>query len=109
MASRISRFLPRSRRGRWLLGILGALLLFWLLAPRLAAPYVQRKLQSMIASKFDAELQMGSLAYLPPFGVRIRDARLIAHDRTRGGQELEVFKVAKLELRLAKLPFGKGP
>jgi hypothetical protein len=109
MASRISRFLPRSRRGRWLLGVLAALLLFWLLAPRLVAPYVQRKLQAMIASKVDAELRMGSLTYLPPFGVRVRDARLIAHDRTHGGQELEVFKVAKLDLRLAKLPFRKGP
>jgi hypothetical protein len=83
--------------------------MFWLLAPRLAAPYVQRKLQAMIASKVDAELRIGSLAYLPPFGVSVRDARLVAHDRTRGGQELDVLKVAKLELRLAKLPFGKGP
>jgi hypothetical protein len=109
MASRIGRFLPRSRRGKWLLGILAGVLLLVLLTPRLAAPYEQRKLQAMIASKVDAELRMGSLSYLPPFGVSIRDARLIAHDRTKGGQELEVLKIARLELRLARIPFGTGP
>lgn len=109
MALRITRCLPRSRRSRWLLGIVAGLLMFWLLAPRLAAPYVQRKLQAMIASKADGELRIGRLTYLPPFGVSVSDARLVAHDQARGGQELEVFKVAKLELRLSKLPFRKGP
>src|SRR5689334_20564114 len=94
----IRRFLPRSRRRRWLLGIVVGVGLLLLLAPRLAAPYVQAKLQAMIASKIDAELQMGSLAYVPPFGVSVRDAKLIAHDPTKGGRQFEVLKVAKLEL-----------
>src|SRR5438874_2043609 len=109
MALRIARFIPRSRRGRWLLGVLASLLALWLLIPGLAAPYVRGKLQAMISSKVDAELRVGSLAYLPPFGVRVRDARLIAHDRQNSGRELEVLKIARLDLRLAKLPFRKGP
>jgi hypothetical protein len=107
MQLRLRQFLPRRRWARWSLAILVLLGLVWLIAPRLVAPYVRGKLQAMIASRADVELRMDSLAYLPPFGVRVRDARLVAKEN--GAGEVEVLKVARLDLRLAKLPFGEGP
>src|SRR3954454_24917073 len=109
VSAALAKFVPKTRGRRVLLGVVTALLLAWLMIPKLAAPYVRAKLQAMIASKVDAELRMGSLSYLPPFGVRVHDAKLIAHDRGNAGREFEVLKVARIDLRLAKLPFRKGP
>src|SRR5687768_9255842 len=103
----LRRFVPRRRWARWGLALLILLGMVWLVAPRLAAPYVRAKLQAMIASRFDAELRMSSLSYLPPFGVRVRDAKLVAKEN--GSGEVELLKFARLDLRLAKLPFGEGP
>src|SRR4051812_49146240 len=103
----LGRLIPRRRLGRIAFIILLALALLWVFGPRLAAPYVQAKLQEMIASKLSAELEMERLAYLPPFGVRVYNARLIALNDAGG--EFDVLKIARLDLRLAKLPFGEGP
>lgn len=107
MRPSLRRLIPRRRWARVALIVLLMLGVLWIVAPRLAAPYVQAKLQAMIASKLSAKLEMDHLAYLPPFGVRVRNARLIALDDAGG--EFDLLKIARLDLRLAKLPFGEGP
>src|SRR5688572_13554037 len=107
MRLRLRQLLPRRWWARLGLVALLLLALLWLIVPRVAAPYVRGKLQAMIASRVDAELRMESLSYLPPFGVRVRGARLVAKEN--GASEVELLKFARLDLRLAKLPFGEGP
>ena len=108
MASRLRRFVPRRwwARGALIVLLLGGVA--WLVLPRVAAPYVRGKLQAMIASKLNAELRMEDLAYLPPFGVRVRNAKLVAKNEADAG-EFDLLKVARIDLRLAELPFGEGP
>jgi hypothetical protein len=108
MKRRLANILPRRRWQRWVLALVALLALAWLVVPRLAEPYVRGKLQAMVADKLDAELRMGGLTYLPPFGVRVREARIVARDRD-SGTPVEMLKLARLDLRLAKLPFGEGP
>lgn len=108
MKLRLSQILPRRRWQRWVLGLVLVLGLAYLVVPRFAEPYVRRKLQAMVASKLDAELRVGGLTYLPPFGVRVRDARIVTREASTGGA-VELLKLARLDLRLAKLPFGEGP
>ena len=108
MAFKLRNLLPKRRWARWSVGVLLFLALVWLVAPRLAAPYVRAKLQKMVASGVAAELRMEGLTYLPPFGVRVRDARLVGRDAA-SGTEIDLLKIARLDLRLAKLPFGDGP
>lgn len=108
MGFRFRKLIPRRWWSRALLGLLLLVGLAWALAPKLAAPYVRGKLQAMIASKLSAELRMDGLTYLPPFGVRVWGARLVARDEAGSG-EFDLFKVARVDLRLAKLPFGEGP
>jgi hypothetical protein len=98
---------PRRRLLRWTIVLVALLLLLSILVPRLAAPYVRGKLQKMIAAGVDAELRMDDLVYLPPFGVRVKNARLVAQDTD--GSPLELLKIARVDLKLAKLPFGDGP
>src|SRR5688500_13175191 len=98
---------PRRRWRRTLLRVLLTLVvltaLAWLIVPKLAAPMIERKLQAMISSRLDANLEMGPLVYLPPFGVRVSDARLVTATAEDG--RVELLKIDRLDLRLAKLPF----
>ena len=52
-------------------------LLVWQFGAAAAKPLLRARLQAMIAEQLNAELQMGDLEYLPPYGVRVRDARLV--------------------------------
>src|SRR5690242_16555688 len=102
-----SKLLPRRRWQRVLVGAtLGLLLLVavaWLTLPRLMEPMIRRKLQAMVSSRLDARLDLGSLSYLPPYGVRVRDAALVAPDAATG--DVQVLKIGRLDLRLAKPPW----
>ena len=108
MKLRLSKILPRRRWQWWALVAVLLLGVAYLLVPRLAAPYVRGKLQAMVASKLDAELRVGGLTYLPPFGVRVRDAHVVGRE-SGSGNPVELLKFAQLDLRLAELPFGEGP
>ena len=100
----------RRRRGR-LLWILTALLLLsaatWLFGPTLATPIIRAKLQEMIASQLNAELRIGGLQYRFPYGVVVNDASLVTADPAGG--TVELITLPRLELSLARLPFGPGP
>jgi uncharacterized protein involved in outer membrane biogenesis len=104
------RLVPR-RRAHWVtLGVLLLLVGAWFVVPQLFVPMIRGKLQGMISGKLDARLQMGRLMYAPPFGVRARDVRLIgggAAGADTAGTEL--LKVRRLDLKLARSPFRKGP
>jgi uncharacterized protein involved in outer membrane biogenesis len=104
------RVVPR-RRAHWvLLGVLLVLAAAWFVVPQLFVPMIRGKLQGMISGKLDAKLRIGRLMYAPPFGVRARDVRLIggaaAGAETAG---TELLKVRRLDLKLARSPFHKGP
>ncbi len=101
----------RSRWRRWPLRILVAivvlfLLLLWL-GPIAARPMVRNKLQAMVSSQLNAELRIGSLRYSFPYGVDVTDAGLVAKDDA--GKPVELLTIPRLEIGLAKLPFGEGP
>src|SRR3954468_11689967 len=110
MGLRYPNLLPRRRAHRVLIGVLLLLVAAWFVVPQLFVPKIRAKLQGMIAGHMDARLQIGRLMYAPPFGVRARDVRLIGGGSA--GSEyagLELLKVARLDLKLARSPFHKGP
>jgi hypothetical protein len=110
MGLRIANLVPRRRAHRVLVVVLVVLVVAWFLVPQLFVPTIRAKLQGMIGGHMDARLQIGRLMYAPPFGVRARDVRLIGGGSA--GSEyagLELLKVAKLDLKLARSPFHKGP
>ncbi|MGA2500185.1 MAG: hypothetical protein ABSH20_20795, partial [Tepidisphaeraceae bacterium] len=101
----------RPRWRRWLLRIVAAtivlaLLLFWL-GPIAARPMVRGKLQAMVSSQLNAELRIGRLRYSFPYGVDVTDVGLLAKDDD--GKPVELLTIPRLEIGLAKLPFGPGP
>ncbi|MGB7159757.1 MAG: AsmA-like C-terminal region-containing protein [Tepidisphaeraceae bacterium] len=89
----------------------GILIVLWQLGPMAAAPYVRAKLQAMISEQLDAELTMGRLAYHPPFGVSVRDARLTARDGDGGAGRatVDLLTARTIDLKLARHPFQSGP
>src|SRR4051812_34295879 len=110
MGLRIPNLLPRRRAHRVLIGVLLLLVAAWFVVPQLFVPKIRAKLQGMIAGHLDARLEIGRLMYAPPFGVRARDVRLIGGSGAGGEHAgLELLKVRKLDLKLARLPFRKGP
>ena len=99
---------PKHRKRWWIVGGLLALpLLVYLIGPRLAAPFVRAKLQGMISRELNASLTMDDLAYDFPYGVRARNAALVAKDTA--GNNVDLIRVKKLQLSLVKIPWGDGP
>ena len=101
------RLLPRKRRWRVLIAVGAVLAIAFVALPQFLVPTIQRKLQAMIATQLKADVRIGSLRYAPPYGVRVRNLSLVADDPKHG--KVEVLKVGLLDLKLAKLPLGKGP
>src|SRR5688500_15643202 len=102
---------PRRRRRRWfkwtLLVIAFIPAVLYLLVPLVGAPVLRSKLQAMVDSKLNARLEMGRVIYVFPYGLRVIDAKLVT---TAGDVErLTLLEIPKLEIALAKLPFGSGP
>ena len=100
-----------SRRLRWLIwpaGVIGVLLaVVYVIGPWAATPIIRGKLDAMVRSQLNARLDMGSIVYDFPYGVRVRDAVLVADD-PRGGT-VKLLELPSLHIALAKLPFGDGP
>ncbi len=92
------------RRTGWFLLML---VIVWQLAPMLAEPYLRRRLQTQLSGQFSAKLELGRLSYSFPYGLKVRDARLVATDPAVG--PVEILKIARLDVDLARLPIGKGP
>jgi hypothetical protein len=85
------------RRKRWGLYIL-------ILALAAGAEYagsraIRAKLIGLVARKLDAQLEIGTLIYVPPYGANVWNVKL-----TRGGKEIVTLPGATI--RLAKLPLG---
>ncbi len=71
--------------------------------------YVRRRIVALTAERLDgAELQADTILYAPPFGVVARGVRLIGRE-TAGGTPIEVLSVARIDLKLARLPAHDQP
>ncbi len=75
---------------------------------RIAAPIVLGKIQATIAAHLDATLEVGDIAYRPPFTVHLYDVRFIAHPHAPGGGR-ELLGARQIDLSLAQLPLRPGP
>jgi hypothetical protein len=96
------------RRLKWPAIVLGGLgVVLYLIVPLVATPMIRDRLQKMISTQLNAELKMGNVTYLFPYGVTVSDAVLVGKDER--GEAVELLKIPKLKLALAKLPFGEGP
>src|SRR4051812_18455370 len=96
----------RRRLLRFVIVAVAALTTLYVVATFALAPFVRSKLQRTVSDNLHAQLEIGSLSYRFPYGVTVRDASF-ATDPQHGAVEL--VRVARLDLSLAKLPFGKGP
>ena len=100
-----------SRRARWLRRILIGVLIggvtSWLIAPSVARALIRSRIRRMIADQFDAQFEIGELVYHAPYGVTLMNSTLIAPGPD--GKPLELLRVPRLELRLAKSPLSRGP
>ena len=110
MRWRPSNLVPRRRWRRVLVATLLLLVLAYVAVPQLFVPMIRSKLEGMIGSHLDAKLHIGRLMYSPPFGVRARDVRVVSGASLPGWNgDVELLRVAKLDLKLAHLPFRRGP
>src|SRR5687768_11566017 len=102
---------PRRRRRRclkWTLLFLAFIpAVLYLLVPLVGAPVLRSKLQAMVDSKLNARLEVGRVIYVFPYGLRVIDARLVT--TAADDERLTLLDIPKLEIALAKLPFGSGP
>ncbi|MEA2734122.1 MAG: hypothetical protein QOE14_573, partial [Humisphaera sp.] len=91
-----------SRRRLKILAALLTLVLVLLVGEFLASRAIADKLRTTVDSKLDAQLELGPLIYIPPYGAWAWNARI-----TRDGEEL--FSVARVKLSLAQFPFRDKP
>jgi hypothetical protein len=75
--------------------------------PKMATPWVRAKLQAMVSDQLNAQLSLDRLEYLFPYGVRVHNAKLVAHDPK--GRTFNLLTADDIELKLAKLPILPGP
>src|SRR6266487_2869909 len=106
--------MPQKRKSSWKRrlkwpGIIVAVLavIIYVILPQIITPMIRSRLQKQISTQLNADLQMGSVYYWFPYGVSVSDAVLVAKDEQ--GQRVELLKIPKLRLALAKLPFDEGP
>ncbi|HZZ45216.1 MAG TPA: AsmA-like C-terminal region-containing protein [Tepidisphaeraceae bacterium] len=94
---------PKRRRHiRWIVGILTALVLLFILLQSLLGSIIRQKLISTVQSQTNATLQFGTVTYLPPYGIRVDNANFLAGNTS-------LVKIKHLELKLARFPFRPGP
>jgi hypothetical protein len=96
------------RRLRWPAVVIGGLaVVVYVIVPLIVTPMIRARLQKQISTQLNAELRMGSVSYWFPYGVTVRDAVLVGRDQQ--GEAVELLKIPKLKLALARLPFHEGP
>lgn len=78
-----------------------------IVAPIAARRIVRSRLQAMIASQLNAELQIGGLTYTFPYGVQVSDAAIVT--RAPDGETVELLRLSGLSLKLARSPLRRGP
>jgi hypothetical protein len=93
---------PPGRRRRWFLIIVVLLLAALGAGEWLASRALRAKIMALAEKKLDAELQLGPVFYIPPYGAWVYDAHLIRNKR-------EIFQVDSIDLSLAEFPLGHGP
>ncbi|HEV8607372.1 MAG TPA: AsmA-like C-terminal region-containing protein [Tepidisphaeraceae bacterium] len=96
------------RRLRWAgvaIGVLGVVV--YVILPLIVTPMIRARLQKQISTQLNAELKMGSVSYWFPYGVTVVDAVLVAKDQQ--GEAVELLRIPRLKLALARLPFHEGP
>src|ERR1700722_8197085 len=97
----------RKKRFRRLATIFVTLLLLGLSSPLWVGWIIGVKLRSEIAQRTSATLRTGWVIYLPPYTLRVSDARLFLHDSVT--HPVPILEIAKLRVSLVKLPLGTGP
>jgi hypothetical protein len=88
--------------------VVAVIVVLLVVAPPLLGSFIKGKLVDTVEQRTDATLRVGSVTYLPPYGVRVEDLSFDVPDPEKGG-EVEMVKVKRLELKLAKLPLRPGP
>lgn len=87
-------------RGRWKrrLKVLVVLVLLGVIAAEVGLSLlISSRLRGTVSAKLDAELKLGPLIYLPPYGAIVFNPQL-----TRGSET--IFRAARIKLALAKFP-----
>ena len=92
----------RPRRRLKIIALLLTVVLVLLIGELLASRLIAVKLRSTVAAKLDAELDLGPLLYVPPFGAWTWNGRI-----TRDGDDL--FTVSSVRLELAEFPRKDKP
>jgi hypothetical protein len=88
--------------------IVGALLLAGAgVAYLLIVHAIRSQLESLVSTSVDAQLQEASVSWLPPYGIVVRDARIIRGDG-RGGS-IELFHADRIEAKLGGIPHSGKP
>ena len=102
------RKFPWLRRLKWPAIVFALLLVIvYVILPLIITPVIRNRLQKQLSTQLDAELQMGRVYYWFPYGVSVSDAVLLA--RNQQGAPIQLLKIDKLKLSLARMPFGEGP
>src|SRR5437667_4409450 len=94
-------FMKENKKKRWLRrlkwpGVIVALVgvVLYVVVPLIATPMLRSRLQRQISTQLNAELRMGSVYYVFPYGLRVADARLVGRDEA--GREVELLRIPKL-------------
>jgi hypothetical protein len=98
-------------RGRWwrriLVGVILAALVFCAVGPLVLHIVIRRQLQTLVASKLDAHLDVGSVEYVYPYGLVLTN--LVMTSQNQEGQLPRTITIPRLELLLAHSPLSDGP
>lgn len=96
---------PGRSRWRWLLPALsGALVVAWIAAWLIGSSVARRIAIAEAEQRLDARVEIGTLHYLPPFWVVVRD---VAVSSEIGGERVDWVRIGSLYARIETLPpFG---
>ena len=92
----------KPRRRLRILAVLLTLVLALLIAEVVASRMIAQKLRRTVEAKLDAQLELGPLVYIPPYGAWAWNSRV-----TRDGNEL--FSFSSVRLALAEFPLKDKP
>jgi len=101
----------RKRTFRRLATVFITLISLALFSPLWIGWIVGVKLRSEIAARTNATLHTGWVLYLPPYTLRLTNARLFIRNPAADdpARDVPILEIAKLQISLAKLPLGTGP